>query len=174
MVGFWGWQSDDFTGVFLGDLRFLPSMLRRESLGRLFGSSARLREYLVSLHEAHRSRKGGSHDTRDLSNECVSGFFSARIHFYQKKFRAYRFQAQTSARTRFCARFFWPGNFHSKNFCDFQISCRKFYGLGTFAAKKSTGFLIPWPKPQRRIYNDELGLMIIVSAFFQLSHQLFW
>ena len=67
----------------------------------------------------------------------------------------------------------WPGNFHSKNFCDFQLSHPKFSGKKNFAAKKSTRFLILVPGLYRRIYDGSQRTLQIVFAFSQLSRQLF-
>jgi hypothetical protein len=66
-----------------------------------------------------------------------------------------------------------PGKFQSKNFCDFQLSQQKFSGQGNFTAKKSKGFRSPKPRHYCEIYDEGLKILQIVSAFFQLSCQLF-
>jgi len=48
-----------------------------------------------------------------------------------------------------------PKKFQSKIFYDFQLSRQNFSGKRNFAARKSTGFRIPWPAFRRTVYEGE-------------------
>jgi len=50
-----------------------------------------------------------------------------------------------------------PEKFRVNFFCNSQLSRQKFSGPGNFAARKSTGFRIPWPRFRRTVYDGDVS-----------------